>query len=428
MRRSLALLLSLVLLPQVALAQTETQDAAPDAEGTVKVDTKAADLLRKQRSARHPVRSRISRYLEATAETLDEGTTDDARELLGKLNVNRLNPYERALVLRLQAYVEYQAGAIEEAIGTFRRVLAEEILSVKEENEIRWSIAQLYTAVEQWQNAIDAVSEWARWVPERTPESHYLVAIAYYQLEQMDQALAYAEKSVDQSPEPKESWLTLLAALYVKNEDYANAAPVLEELVMKFRKKQYWSQLSLIYGARDDFKGSLAVQQIAYEQGFLTTDKELVRLARGYLYNDLPHPAAKVLETGLENGIVEPSVGNYELLAQSWIAAREYDKSLVPLRKAAELSENGNLNVRLGQVHLQREEWGEAVAQLQEAIRKGDLKEPGNAHLLLGIALYNEQQIARARASFARARKHDETKTAADNWLGHIEKETKKSS
>jgi tetratricopeptide (TPR) repeat protein len=169
----------------------------------------------------------------------------------------------------------------------------------------------------------------------------------------------------------------------------------------------------------------LAVQQIAYIQGLLEEDTELRRLARGYLYNDLPHPAALVLAKEMEAGTIESDGAAFELLANSWIAAREYDESLGPLQKAADLSENGNLYVRLGQVHMHREEWSDAVRLFQKAVARGDLKEPGNAHLLLGISHYNAESVARARASFARARKYEPSRRQADLWIDHIEREAR---
>jgi tetratricopeptide (TPR) repeat protein len=165
------------------------------------------------------------------------------------------------------------------------------------------------------------------------------------------------------------------------------------------------------------------VQQVAYTQGFLTEDKELRRLARSYLYHDLPYQAAEVLAKAIEAGAIEPDTEAYELLANSWIASREYERSLPPLQRAATLSEDGNLYVRLGQVHMQRENWSEASALLEKAVEKGGLKNPGNAELLLGIAYYNGAQIARARSSFVRARQHDSTKKAAARWITHIDTE-----
>jgi len=193
--------------------------------------------------------------------------------------------------------------------------------------------------------------------------------------------------------------------------------------VLRFAKKQYWVQLSLIYGARENYRRSLSVQQVAYAQGFLTEDKELRRLARSYLYHDLPYPAALVLEKAIESGAVAPDSEAFELLANSWIAAREYERSLEPLRDAAKLSEDGNLYVRLGQVHMQREDWKEASALLEKAVEKGGLKDAGNADLLLGIAYYNGAHVARARSSFLRARKHESTRNAAIRWITHLDTE-----
>ncbi len=107
-----------------------------------------------------------------------------------------------------------------------------------------------------------------------------------------------------------------------------------------------------------------------------------------------------------------------------WIASREYDRSFEPLQRAAELSEQGNLYIRLGQVHMQREEWGEAVGRFQRAIAKGELQNPGNAELLLGICYYHAHRVGRARSAFAGARKHDSTRKQADRWIAHIERES----
>jgi tetratricopeptide (TPR) repeat protein len=249
------------------------------------------------------------------------------------------------------------------------------------------------------------------------------MGVAYYQLEDFQSAIAQSKRAIELSEEPREAWLRLLAALYSRAQEHTNAAPVLEELMLRFPKKAYWVQLSLIYGARENYRHSLAVQQVAYLQGLLTEDKELRRLARSYLYHELPHPGARVLEEGIEEGRIEADAASYELLANSWIAAREYERSLGPLRKAADLSEDGNLYVRLGQVHVQREQWTQAAELLQKAVEKGDLRDPGNAQLLLGIAYYNDERVAQARSSFARARKHDKTRQAAENWMAHIERQ-----
>lgn len=165
------------------------------------------------------------------------------------------------------------------------------------------------------------------------------------------------------------------------------------------------------------------MQQVAYAQNLLTTDRELRRLARSYLYHDLPYPAALVLEKGLDEGKIDANVAAYELLANGWIASREDKKSRGPLTKTAELSEDRNLYVRLGQVLMQDEDWNTASTLFEKAVEKGSLKDPGNAELLLGISCCNDSHGLQARSAFKCARKFDKSKPEADRWIKHLDTE-----
>lgn len=412
-------------LPLRAIAADEAPREAIAADGAPReaIDLVALRKDRELKAGRYPVAQRISRYLAAAAKEVDAGDPHEATRLLQKLKPSRLNPYERALVYRMLAHIAYGANEPEEAIEYFVKFLDEEMLPVGDETRVRFNIAQIYASLQQWQKSIDWINRWLLYAENPDPLGFYLMGIAYYQLEDFDAAIVQAKQAVELRPIPQEPWIRLLAALYTQQEDYQNAALVLEELVLRFPKKEYWVQLSLIYGAHEDYRRSLSVQQVAYAQGYLTEDKELRRLARSYLYHDLPYPAAEVLEKGLEDGAIARDSEALELLANSWIAAREYERSLDPLRNAAALSADGNLYVRLGQVHMQREAWSEASALLEKAVEKGGLKDPGNAELLLGIAYYNGAQIARARSSFLRARQHDSTRNAADRWITHLDTE-----
>jgi tetratricopeptide (TPR) repeat protein len=369
------------------------------------------------------VNPRIYRYIDAAVELNDEGDTETAVRLLKKLNPKRLNDHERAVLYRVLAYLLYGVNEYEEAIGYFKLVLDQQILQPDADNKIRFSIAQLYAALQNWELVLEWIQTWLLWTPAPEGLALYLAGVASYQLENMDNARMVLEVAVNLEPEPAESWLQLLTAVYVRQEDYEMAAPVLEEMVGRFGKKQYWVQLSLIYGARDEFRNSLAVQQLAYQQGLLTEDSELRRLARSYLYHNLPYPAARLLEQGIAAegvGKIEADAMAYELLANSWLAAREYDKSYEPLKLAADLSDDGDLYIRLGQVHMQREEWGDAARRFEQAIAKGDLTKPGGAQLLLGISYYNTEDTKKALRSFRKAKKHDESEKQAKRWLQHL--------
>ncbi|MDP6977618.1 MAG: hypothetical protein QF570_03320 [Myxococcota bacterium] len=401
--------------------------AGPPA-GRERPDFKAVFIERRARQFTHKVNSRINRYLAAAMEQSEEQSPEVGLALIRRLNPKRLNPMERAKVFQIEGLLHYGSGNLEKTIESFNKSIAEEILPLDQEVKLRFNVAQLLAGLYKWDDAIAAIYEWFHWTQEEDALAYYLLGIANYQLGNFDLAIVNTIEALEVAKEPKESWLQLLAALWVQRNNYVKAAPVFEDLITLFPKKNYWVQLGLIYGALEKYDASLSIQQIAYEQGLLTEDKELQRLARSFLYADLPYPAAKVLQKGIDEGAIEADPDALQLLANSWIASREFERSLPPLLRAAEISEDGNLFVRLGQVHLQREEWGDAAKHFEKAIDKGGLEKPGSAHLLLGIAYYNDAQSFRAKSTFVKAARFDSAREQAEQWIDHLEKEANSTS
>jgi hypothetical protein len=139
---SVAVLLGLLWAPLPAPAQLDKPPA-------VVVDLDALDADRQMKAMRYPIRARISRYLSAAAEEIDEEKPDEAEALLLKLNPKRMNPYERALVYRMLAFIAYGSAQQDKAIGYFEQVLGEEVLPLRDESKIRFSVAQLHAGLER---------------------------------------------------------------------------------------------------------------------------------------------------------------------------------------------------------------------------------------------------------------------------------------
>jgi tetratricopeptide (TPR) repeat protein len=393
--------------------------AAPSfAEGMPDLETLREE--RNEKLERYFVRALTQKRLNSAVELLEDGQYAAARGKLEKIKFTRLNPYERALAYRFLAYASIGQEDSAAAVEYFQKVVEQEALPIDDENSVRFSIAQIYASMDEWQKAEEALREWFQFVERPNAVAYYLLAISHYRRGQFDEALTPALTALEISNEPNESWLQLVAALHLQRDDFDSAVPILEQLVTRFPKKQYWVQLSLIYGARGDYQRALRIQQLAYAQGLLTQGDELRRLARTYLFHQLPHSAAQVLERGLEEGRIDRDREVLELLGNAWIAAREYEKAIEPLQQAAELAEDGRLYLRLGQVRVQREDWKEATGLIQKAIEKGGLEDAGKAHLLLGISYYSDDHPESARTAFRQAQKHESTRTDATTWLEHI--------
>jgi len=176
-----------------------------------------------------------------------------------------------------------------------------------------------------------------------------------------------------------------------------------------------------VYGQQEDYPNALAIMQLAYGAGLVTEDSEIRRLADLLLFNDVPYRGAQVLEAGIEKKALKDDDKLYEKLANCWIAAGELEKSIPPLQRAAELSSTGDMFVRLGEVNVQREQWTAAQAALDRGISKGQLKDAGNAQLLMGIVLFNQKKYAEAKPWFERASQSEKHRQMSRGYLQLIQ-------
>jgi tetratricopeptide (TPR) repeat protein len=381
--------------------------------------------------AAQTVDQRTGKRLNAVQEFLMEEQYDEAEKVLQGFSLTRLNPYERALVFQMYGYIYAGREDYATSVDYFEKCLAEEALPEESAINLRFNIAQLYMATQRWDDALAALLRWFDEVEEANSNAYYVLAIAYYQkfsetddVSYKKKALEPARKAVELAKTPRQNWLQLLLALYLDEKLYDKALPILEQLVTLYPKKSYWLQLSAIYGELGKDKESLAAQQLAYVQGMLTKDEELQRFAQLYLYYDLPWRAAKVVERGLEEAVIEEDSESLELLANALLSAREYEAALGPLDRAASLAESGDLYVRLGQVYIQREEWAKASTALESALAKGDLDDPCQSQVLLGITNYSQGNKGTARNWFQRASSDEKCEEQSARWLQHLQRES----
>jgi len=387
-------------------------------------ESEEEDAPRKQ----YTLGASMGKKLNAVIESLNAEDYTKARELLEPLSRrNKNNPYERALVYQMLGSVAAGGDDYPEAMRYFEKSLQEDALPETAQAGLRFNLAQLYVATEQYDKALAALEEWFQEAEKPTADAYYLLAVAHYELEQIEAAIPPIQKAIELSKKPKEGWYQLLVGLYLETKNYAAAVGPLERLIELNPKKSYWTQLSALYANLGNDVRSVAVYQLAYEAGLLELDRELRQLAQLYLYHEMPYSAGKLLEGALEAEQIERDEAAWELLANSWLLAREHERALPALEQAARLSDAGDLYARIGQVHVQDESWRAASTALSKAIEKGGLDDVASVNLLMGISLYHQQQAAAARRHFRAARaaaeKGEATRRSAAQWLAVLDRE-----
>jgi len=417
----------------VSLALLLVADQAFDA-GFVSTAT-AQDAPKKERETRKTPALRNNIYerlaeaqafAEAKQYTEAEAVLNDMLDATSKKS--KLNRYELANVYNTYAYLRYAVEDYDGALNYYQKVIDQrpEIPLALEINTL-YTVAQLYFLQENWRKGIDTLNTWMSVTDTPSTNAYVLLANGYFQLKDYDKSLSNIQIAIDRDEAagklPKEQWYNLARFIHFDRDNFREALDILEILIMYYPKKQYWVQASHLYGEEKDEARQLAILEATYEQNLLDRSQDIVLLSQLYLQAEVPFPAARAMEKGLADDIVEKESKNYELAGVAWRQAQEVTKSLPMLEAAASKSEKGELYARLGNVYLDVDKNKEAVEALKRGLDRGGVKRPDQARLALGMAYFNLGDFNAARRAFREARKDKRARSYADQWLKYITSE-----
>ncbi len=412
------------------------------------------------------------------AEQLEKGT-----EVLNEiLSSKRLSDYERAQVYYFLAYVEYLKEDYKNAINFYNRVLSEEAVPEGLLSAARFTIAQLWFQLEDWNKAISAVDQLLATEDSPRPDLYVLKGSALYQLQKYKELIPVIQSAIDLAEArnafrieqlqkniktaadengirylrreeedrdeidyfrfatqveaelkedlsntrnaekkaeiqqfiddvkrstsnlakgpTKEQWWLLLRAAYFELDDIPKVRYVLERLLIEWSKKEYWTQLAAIYGQDELEEKQISAYATAYQEGFLEKSSEYVQMAQLYLSKEAPYKAAVLLQTGMDEGIVDKEVKNWRLLSQAWFLAQEDQMAIAALTEAAKISDDGELDVRLARSLANVANYKSCVDSATNGIRKGGLKRDDESYITLGMCQFEEAMYEDAKNSF----------------------------
>ncbi len=341
-----------------------------------------------------------------------------------------LSNYELAQIWNITAYSYYLQERYDEAIRAYDQVLAQPELPEALLQSTLKTKSQLMFTQEDYDGALKVIRELIAIIPEPSADVLMIEGQALFQLARYDEALVPIKTAIDmyrqQGQVPKENWLLLLRVIYFEQKDYDSMIGVVKELIAYYPKDTYILTLAGIYSELGDTKKQLALTEVLYEKGYLNTASHVVNLANLYLLHGLPYKAATVLEKEMADNIVEANERNLRLLSQAWYTAREDKKAIPPLERAADISKDGELYVRLAQAHINLENWGAAATAVREALRLGGLKRDDQANIMLGMALFNQKRLEQARRAFEVAQRDNRSRRAAEQWIAYVDSEIKR--
>jgi uncharacterized protein HemY len=365
---------------------------------------------------------------QAAAEAKDLATASKILdEMIASGGKKALNSYELANVYNLYAFIYYSREDYGKALQAYENVVKQPDIPIAMEVNTKFTIAQLYFVQEQWQKGINALLEWFKVTESPNANAYVLLAQGYYQIKDYNKALTNVEKAISMTLAkdkiPKEQWYNLARFLYFEKNDVNKTVDTLETLLKYYPKKQYWVQLSHMYGEQKKESQQLSAMETAYVQGMLDKGTEQVTMAYLYLNGDVPYKAAKVMDKGLKDGSIEGKSKNWEIVGSAWRQAQEVEKSIPAMEQAAAKSDSGELYARLGNVYLDGDQYKKAITAINKGLARGGVKRPDNARLILGMAYFNTKQYEKAREAFQAAGRDERSAKYASQWIQYMDSE-----
>ena len=360
--------------------------------------------------------------LQRAQQALGEDDADKAYEALQRMREreDRFSEHERTLMWQLYAQMYADQGHYKEAAGCLQYALKLGALPQQALQDAGFDLGQLQLAGGQHTAAADTFSQWLREVEAPTAEARYLAAVALFEAQRFEPALAQISQAVAMQAAPAESWLQLQLAAQLQLERYADAEVSLLRLLEEHPKSTYWMQLAAVYGELQRYPQSLAAMEILERQGELTRAADLRRLARLYLQQRVPTKALSLFSRYQASGGLPRDAETLEILADALLMAHEREQALQVLQELSALVDHGRAELRLAYLYLDADQFEAASRAVRKALERGGLRARGQAYVLLGTIDAQLGRKVAARRAFELAAQDDATRAVAERWLADL--------
>jgi hypothetical protein len=341
--------------------------------------------------------------------------------------------YDRALLedtlaklyLSKDDYVD-MAAALESAL--YAADLHSNYFLPKDHLDVVLSLSQTYSQLAQnttkdpaqqreyYLKAASYIKRWLKSSPKPTLEvvSYYaqlLYIMAVADEKNIDFALLNQAKdetlqALRMDIKPSERLYYYLVAIYERLGDQEDCARILELLTRRYPTKSYWPFLVSKYSSlveldekdpdkvRADYIRGINALERAQSYGKMVESRDYFSLFRMY-YNATEYGrAAEILHSNLRRGTIESTQPNWLLLANTYLIVDQNDKAIATLKEAGtRFPDSGEVDFQIGQVYLREEDAADAYEYEANAVRKGNLANPGLSYRYLANVAYELEKF-----------------------------------
>jgi tetratricopeptide (TPR) repeat protein len=384
---------------------------APKATDT----TKAADT----------VRAEVGKPIQAARELIQ---AKKFREALAKVHeaeaVPNLTGYEKFVIDLTRGSAAQGAGDTDVAVSSFESVVAAGRLPPGDQLKVIEAIAQLHYQAKEYAKAIS----WAQRFEKEggnDPAIRQVLTQAYYLSGDYANAAKQlrAEVEADEKADriPSEEKLQFLASCYLKMNDNAGYATVLEKLVAHYPKKSYWADMIARVQRKPGFSDrlDLDVLRLKMATGNLSKPAEYMEMAQLALQAGFPMEAKKILDQGYASGTLGKGADAERQNRLRDLANRQAAQDAAAIKQGDSESngtKEGDALLAIGYNLVVNGQAERGLSLMEQGLHKGGLKHPEDAKLHLALAYLQAGQKSKALQLLQTVRGNDGTADLARLW------------
>ncbi|MBL0223748.1 MAG: hypothetical protein IPQ17_13680 [Xanthomonadales bacterium] len=363
-----------------------------------------------------------SRDLSKAADLVNDGENDKALPLIEKVLAGRkVGTYAQAFAQQLLGRVYWDQEQEEQALAATSKAIELDALPNNAHFGLMYQLAQMQVQTEKYADALKTLDRFKSETGVENPDQIALLGNIYYRLEKYQEAADTMKRAIAASSEPKESWNQILMASLFELDQYGEAAKVIQAQLAKTPDDiKLIKQLATVYINDDKYPQAIEVLSKAKEKGLITSQEDYVQLAKLYANAEKPKESAATLKEGIASGKVTPDYEVNKLLGDVCGQAEDEACAIDAYQKASAQSTDGNADYQLGYMLFYADRGAEAKVALERAIKKGGLRQEGEAYVILGdVESYSDNEAA-ALAAWQKAQAFPSTKAMADQRIKAI--------
>ena len=294
----------------------------------------------------------------------------------------------------IQAYSG--TGKQAEAAKAAETVLGSKYLQPAQAQILTSAVAGIAFNAKDYDKAIEYAQKYIKaGYPDAGNKMHVVVAQSYYLKNDFTNTKAVVTPLVDEEiragTTPTEDLLLLGRSSAVKLNDAAGVTHWTERLLTYYPKPEYWeNEIDTLLRTKSTDRQLLEIYRLAADVGALTHSEDYTEMAQIALDQGSPGIAVSVLQKGFDGNIFTEAAAknrNQHLLISAKQAAAQDQGTLAKSEADGAAAATGQLSVGVGIGYLGYAQYDKAAQDLAAGLKKGGVKDPITAQLLLGVSL-----------------------------------------